>query len=119
MVPTRIFSLAVHPTESKVLVAAGGKWGAIGFWDVNDIDDEKRHGVHLFRYHARPINCLTYDNFDSTKLISTSYDGTVRLFDLEQQKSKLLFGLADDDPGYTTYHSQVGILSNRSMEKFQ
>ena len=34
VVPFRIFSLAIHPTESKLLVAAGDKWGSIGFWDV-------------------------------------------------------------------------------------
>ena len=36
VVPFRIFSLAIHPTESKLLVAAGDKWGSIGFWDVQN-----------------------------------------------------------------------------------
>ena len=27
VVPDRIFSLAIHPTNSKLLIAAGGKWG--------------------------------------------------------------------------------------------
>ena len=47
VVPDRIFSLAVHPTEEKVLVAAGGKWGGLGLWDVKDTESEN-HGVHLF-----------------------------------------------------------------------
>ena len=34
VVPNRIFSVAIHPSESKVLVVAGDKWGKIGFWDV-------------------------------------------------------------------------------------
>ena len=34
VVPQRIFSLAVHPTESKVLAFAGDKWGRLGLWDV-------------------------------------------------------------------------------------
>ena len=37
VVPQRIFSLAVHPTESKVLAVAGDKWGRIGLWDVVSI----------------------------------------------------------------------------------
>ena len=34
VVPDRIFSLAIHPTEDKTLVMAGDKWGKLGFWDV-------------------------------------------------------------------------------------
>ena len=30
----RIFSVAIHPTEEKVLVIGGDKWGKVGFWDV-------------------------------------------------------------------------------------
>ena len=45
--PNRIFSLAVHPTETKILIAAGGKFGGLGIWDAND-QTSKTHGVHLF-----------------------------------------------------------------------
>ena len=45
--PTRIFSLAIHPTESKLLVAAGAKWGGVGLWDVNDTTSET-DGVTVF-----------------------------------------------------------------------
>ena len=41
VVPFRIFSLAIHPTESKLLVAAGDKWGSIGFWDVQNKKNQK------------------------------------------------------------------------------
>lgn len=34
VVPDRVFSVAIHPTRDKVLVAGGGKWGAVGLWDV-------------------------------------------------------------------------------------
>jgi len=106
VVPNRIFSLAIHPSQTKLLVAAGGKWGSIGFWDVND-NESKTHGVQVVKHHSRPINCLTYDIFDSSKLISTSYDGTVRIFDINEKKSSVLFGVPEDDASYTTYHAQV------------
>ncbi len=38
VVPHRIFSVAVHPTESRVLACAGDKWGRLGIWDVVRID---------------------------------------------------------------------------------
>lgn len=33
VVPERIFSLAIHPTEDKTLVLAGDKWGVVGVWE--------------------------------------------------------------------------------------
>jgi len=103
--PNRIFSLTVHPTERKLLIAAGEKWGGVGIWDANDFTSDT-HGVHLFSPHSRPVNCLTFDQANDTHLISTSYDGTIRSFDLEKQISILRYGLEDDDNGYLTYHCQ-------------
>lgn len=34
VVPNRIFSMAIHPSEDMVLAVAGGKWGKLGFWNV-------------------------------------------------------------------------------------
>lgn len=105
--PSRIFSMAIHPTESKLLVAAGDKWGAVGLWDVNN-SESKNSGVEVFYPHSRPINCLTFNTIDPNQLISTSYDGTVRYFDLEAQKVGLIYGSDDEeDFTYTGYHYQV------------
>jgi hypothetical protein len=48
VVPSRVCSLAIHPMESKRLVAVGDKWGSLGLWDIDDTNSES-HGVHLFR----------------------------------------------------------------------
>lgn len=37
VVPERSFSLTVHPSATKVIAAAGDKWGKIGIWDVVSI----------------------------------------------------------------------------------
>ena len=50
------------------------------------------------------MNCLTFDAYNHNHLVSTSYDGSVRLFDIEQQRFDLLYGTED---GYTTYHRQL------------
>jgi len=101
VVPFRIFSLAIHPTESKLLVAAGDKWGSIGFWDVQS------SGIQVVKPHSRPVNCMTYDFFDSSKLVSTSYDGTMRIFDINEKKSSVLHAAPEDNESYMTYHTQV------------
>jgi hypothetical protein len=54
VVPNRIFSLAIHPMSAKKVVAVGGKWGAVGIWDVDDKESE-RHGVHLFNVRAEQL----------------------------------------------------------------
>ena len=105
VVPDRIFSLAVHPGEEKRLVAAGGKWGGLGLWDVLDTDSNS-HGVHLFRPHSRPVNCMTFGAGDSSKLYSTSYDGTVRRLDLHTGTVELVYGDEDDDV-FACYHRQL------------
>ena len=50
---------------------------------------------------------MTYDNFDSSKLVTTSYDGTCRIFDINEKKSSVVYGIPEDDSSYTTYHAQV------------
>ena len=61
----------------------------------------------IFQHHSRPINCLSFDTYDSSKLVSTSYDGSVRLFDINAEKSSVVFAFDEDDSSYTTYHEQI------------
>ena len=100
VVPNRIFSIEVHPTCDKILVAAGGKWGEIGLWDVTN------ESVISYKSHVSPVNCLTFNRYKNHQLISTSYDGTMRSFDLKAQKVELLFG-SEESEHYTTYHAQM------------
>ena len=66
--------------------------------------DHVKHAFLFLQPHSRPVNCLTFDAYNHNHLVSTSYDGSVRLFDIEQQKFDLLYGTED---GYTTYHRQL------------
>ena len=56
------------------MVAAGDKQGNLGLWNVDDGDA----GIVNYRPHTGVINRLQYHPTDSTKLFTTSYDGTVR-----------------------------------------
>jgi len=105
VVPERIFSVAFHPGE-KLVVAAGDKWGKVGMWDCQDTEGAT-HGVHLFRYHSRPVNCITWDTH-SPSLFSTSYDGTVRCLDVERQEASLMFYDENflEEGGWTSFHCQ-------------
>jgi len=109
VVPDRIFSIDLHPTAHKLLASAGGKWGALGLWDIMDKDSEE-NGVHMFKYHSRPINWQSWDRFNSENLITTSYDGTSRILDLNKMESRLMYGdekFIDSSGSYATMHQQI------------
>jgi len=104
LVPERIFSVAVHPGP-RLVAAAGDKRGHLGLWACED----REGSTHLLRYHSRPVNCLSWDLAQPTLLLSTSYDGTVRQLDADQQVSSLLY----HDPaflaagGWCSSHAQA------------
>lgn len=57
----------------------------MGLWTVDENnDDDATDGVFQFRPHTGPVPRLKFDPVDSNKLISTSYDGTVRRMDVEK-----------------------------------
>jgi len=107
LVPDRIFSVTVHPTESKVLVCAGAKYGAIGIWDVGNGGAEEQT-CYLFEPHSRAVNCLEFNPGDHRKLFSCSFDGTVRSADLEKQVFNEVYALPEEEDDYC---SHLGFLS--------
>jgi len=100
VVPGRIYSVAAHPSENQLIVAAGDKSGYVGLWDVNGRkQDDDGASVHLFRYHSGAVACLEW-NETNHQLLSTSYDGTVRLFDAASEKSTQIFAAFDDSSAF-------------------
>ncbi|XP_077375956.1 WD repeat-containing protein 76 [Festucalex cinctus] len=82
VVEQRIFSAAFHPVSTRLLMAAGDKYGKVGLWSVgsNWGDD----GVLLFEPHTRPVGCLAFSKAHPAQLLSLSYDGSMRCMDVEK-----------------------------------
>ena len=80
LVPERIFSLEVHPSDQKLLVLAGDKWGKVGLWDVDVAADDSP--VTTFNPHTRPVQGLRVAPHAPQKLYSCSHDGSVHCLDL-------------------------------------
>lgn len=103
--PNRIYSVAFHPAayDNAWLVAAGDKLGYVGLWKVKEDDDGSSHA--LFRPHTSAASCLQWTR---QGLLSTSYDGTMRLLDLETAAFTQVFAVYTHDapaqyqgePGY-------------------
>uniref|UniRef100_A0A8B9PES4 WD repeat-containing protein 76 n=1 Tax=Apteryx owenii TaxID=8824 RepID=A0A8B9PES4_APTOW len=71
VVKNRIYSMAIHPSESTIFVAAGDKFGQIGLWNVNCKTEE---GAHVFIPHNYPVSCMYFSPFNPAHLLSLSYD---------------------------------------------
>lgn len=82
VVKSRIYSVAVHPSESRTLVAAGDKWGQIGLWDL---DCSLESGKYVFVPHSQPVSCLHFSPANPAHLLSLSHDGTLRCGDVTRR----------------------------------
>jgi WD40 repeat protein len=102
--PDRIYGVCCHPSEHKLIVAAGDKQGHIGLWDVDAPIGASNNGVHLFRIHSRPICCLEWAS--PSTMISASYDGSVRSWNVETGTFEELFASYDDSDSY--YAEELG-----------
>ncbi|CAA7020005.1 unnamed protein product [Microthlaspi erraticum] len=93
VVPGRILVVKFLPCEDVKMVAAGDKLGNVGFWSL---DSENEDQIHLFQPHTAPVTSLVFQQNSFSKVISSSYDGLVRLMDVE----KLVFDVvcSSDDP---------------------
>ncbi|NXI95401.1 WDR76 protein, partial [Psophia crepitans] len=78
VVKYRVCSMAIHPSESIILVAAGDKSGQIGLWNVNCKSEE---AARVFVAHNDPVSCLHFSPFNPAHLLSLSND-TLRCGDV-------------------------------------
>ncbi|XP_003791827.1 WD repeat-containing protein 76 [Otolemur garnettii] len=77
-----IYSLALHPSETRTLVAAGAKFGQVGLWDLTQ--QPKEDAVYVFQPHSQPVSCLYFSPANPAHLLSLSYDGTLRCGDFSR-----------------------------------
>ncbi|XP_032556466.1 WD repeat-containing protein 76 [Chiroxiphia lanceolata] len=71
VVKSRVCSMAIHPSESTILVAAGDKWGHLGLWNVSCRSEE---GAHIFTPHNLQISCMHFSPCNPAHLLSLSSD---------------------------------------------
>lgn len=92
---SRVAAVWFHPTPHKLICAAGDKAGNIGLWDV----DSKSTGVGgVFKYkpHVEGVNKIFCWENEPSKMYSCSYDGTIRVLDLNTNSFSLAFEAPED-----------------------
>merc|ERR1719163_1677791 len=85
VVHDRIYGLGFLPTPHKLIVAAGDKEGNLGLWNVDERGDEGEPVVSLYEPHSRPLNEISFDARDPTKLYTMGYDCSVRMMDVTKE----------------------------------
>jgi WD40 repeat protein len=99
-VEERIYAIAFHPRRDRVVVACGDKRGNLALWNA-DAPDSDESVVAMYRPHTLPTTQLHFQPGDATKLLSASFDGTVRQLDLHAAQFTELFA-TDDHAGITS-----------------
>lgn len=108
--PERIYGIAAHPSTNQLVVSAGDKQGFVGIWNVDSREKEETptgssnstDGVHLFRFHNGAACSLQWTR-SGEALFSTSYDGTVRWFDVATETFQELFATYDSSAQYKRF----------------
>lgn len=83
----RITAVAIHPCTDRIIVFAGDKSGYFGMWNVLM---EGNGSICKYKTHITNINHI-YANPRNQNVYSSSYDGTVRVLDLQKDKFRLGF----------------------------
>ncbi|KVH88727.1 WD repeat-containing protein 76 [Cynara cardunculus var. scolymus] len=89
VVAGRILSVKFFPSADMRMVVVGDKFGNVGFWNV-DSENEDGDGIHTYQPHSAPVSGILIHPFCMNKIITSCYDGLIRLLDIEKE----IFGLA-------------------------
>ncbi|XP_020525731.1 WD repeat-containing protein 76 isoform X3 [Amborella trichopoda] len=93
LVPGRILSLGFFPCLERTVVVAGDKLGYVGFWDT---DDKEGDGVYTYCPHSAAVSGVVVRPFHLTKIFTSSYDGSIRLMNVEDGNFDMIYHCDDE-----------------------
>lgn len=83
LTPARIYAMAWHPSAERPLLFSGDKDGGLGILDLLKARSDREAGCSAVRPCKETISNLRFGH--DAALYLSSYDGTIRCFDLHQQ----------------------------------
>lgn len=81
----RVTLLVFHPSTTDRLVVAGDTTGCMGIWAVDD--DGEEPAITILKPHGKLILKILVLDQKPLGLYLASYDGLIRMFDLQKQES--------------------------------
>lgn len=115
-----------HPSDSKLLGCAVDVDGYLGFWDIKNQDEQGEPIVYQYKPHKRTITDIHFNPSDASKLMTSSYDGLIRTFDMNKAEftnwqvsdsfALTSFDLSQDgnDIWFSTSDGEIGLQDTRS-----
>ncbi|XP_026813789.1 WD repeat-containing protein 76-like [Rhopalosiphum maidis] len=98
---TGIHSLAIHPSETSLMIAAGDRRGNINLYNRNS-------EIQRFIAHKALVNCMSFCSWDPNKLFSTSYDGSFGCSDISKHTFDIIYKTERNtvSDSKTTWHNE-------------
>ncbi|KAK4537464.1 hypothetical protein CDCA_CDCA12G3489 [Cyanidium caldarium] len=92
LVPDRVYSAVMLPRNDQWVVAVGDKWGRVGLL-ASSATAGAAMGILSLTVHRRAVSGLAVLGGDGggRRLLTTSYDGSARVLDLEKQMASTVF----------------------------
>ncbi|XP_044463678.1 WD repeat-containing protein 76-like [Mangifera indica] len=89
LMPGKILVVKFFPSNDMRMVMAGNKYGNIGFWNLNPIQEEE-DGTYLYHPHSSPISGIVAQQSCLSKIFTSCYDGFIQLMDVEKEVFDLI-----------------------------
>ncbi|XP_029344274.1 WD repeat-containing protein 76-like isoform X2 [Acyrthosiphon pisum] len=98
-----IQSLAIHPSETSLIIAAGDRKGNITLYNRNS-------EMQMSMVHKAQVNCISFCTWNPNKLFSTSHDGSVGYGDTVKHTFDIIYKserkcISRSNINHTTWHS--------------
>ncbi|KAJ1442007.1 WD40-repeat-containing domain protein [Ochromonadaceae sp. CCMP2298] len=82
----RVACTYIHPSESKLLIAAGDKTGELGLWDVDKAAASEVQAVYKYKPHVSSLCQILGSPARPGSMYTVSYDGTIRYLDFAKDQ---------------------------------
>ena len=97
----RITSMFFHPSTTNRIVVGGDTTGNVGIWLVDEQNngktDDEEPSISILQLHGRNVSKIMTPTFSPEKIYTSSYDGSIRVLDLNKLSSTELIYL--NEPG--------------------
>ncbi|XP_050215158.1 uncharacterized protein LOC126666201 [Mercurialis annua] len=94
IMPGRIMVVKFLPCSDVRMIVGGNKSGNVAFWNV-DSNGEDGDGIYLYRQHTGPISGILFQQSCLSKIITSCYDGFIRVMNVEKEVFDLVYSSDD------------------------
>ncbi|XP_071718947.1 uncharacterized protein [Rutidosis leptorrhynchoides] len=89
VLPGMITDLQFFPTKDTKMLVAGSKLGNLSFWNI-DSDEDDDNCIFMYQPHPAYISGISIHPSSLSKVVSSCYDGFIRLLDIEKESFDLI-----------------------------